>query len=386
MTSVAIKGWCPSAHRPMHSGDGLVARIRPRGGRLSSAQAVAIADLAERYGNRLIDLTGRANLQIRGLCAEAHAPLLATLAQFGLIDADAEIESQRNMLVTPFWTDGDDTQWLAVQLERALSVGCLGLPAKFGFAVDCGDERVLAPSSADIRIECSADGGLMVRADGCPAGQPVARQQAVPAALSLAKWFLASGGASGGRGRMAAHIGNGARPPHMLAGASPASAARPPRPGLCAGGALVGLAFGQLLSTTLRFLAERAVGLRMTPWRMIFAEGLSEMPEHDGIVSDADDPLLRVSACTGAPSCQATHAETRTLAAALAPHMPAQAHLHISGCTKGCAHPGAAAVTLVANVDGFDLICDGSTRDAPARRGLTRAQILADPRALLGIG
>jgi precorrin-3B synthase len=95
---------------------------------------------------------------------------------------------------------------------------------------------------------------------------------------------------------------------------------------------------------------------------------------------------LRVSACTGAPSCQATHAETRTLAAALAPHMPAQAHLHISGCTKGCAHPGAAAVTLVANVDGFDLICDGSTRDAPARRGLTRAQILADPRALLGIG
>lgn len=383
MTSVAIKGWCPSAHRPMQSGDGLVARIRPRGGRLSPAQAVAIADLASRYGNGLIDLTGRANLQIRGLRAEAHAPLLASLAQLALIDADAETESQRNVLVTPFWKDGDDTQWLAVQLERALSENCLGLPAKFGFAVDCGEERVLAQNSADIRIERSADGGLLVRADGCLAGRVVARGQAVPTALSLAKWFLASGGASGGRGRMAAHVGSGARPPHLLAGASPARAAPPPRPGVCASGALVGLAFGQMRSTTLKFLAECATGLRMTPWRMIFAEGLRGMPEHDGIVSDADDPLLRVSACTGAPSCQAAHAATRALAAALAPHMPAQAHLHVSGCAKGCAHPGGAAVTLVANADGFDLIRDGSTRDAPARRGLTRAQILADPRALL---
>jgi precorrin-3B synthase len=95
---------------------------------------------------------------------------------------------------------------------------------------------------------------------------------------------------------------------------------------------------------------------------------------------------LRVSACTGAPSCQAAHAETRALAAALAPYLPAHAHLHISGCAKGCAHPGASAATLVANAGGFDLIRDGSTRDAPARRGLTRARILADPRALLGAG
>ena len=40
MTGFAIKGWCPGALRPMQSGDGLVVRIRPRGGRLSPAQAV----------------------------------------------------------------------------------------------------------------------------------------------------------------------------------------------------------------------------------------------------------------------------------------------------------------------------------------------------------
>jgi precorrin-3B synthase len=370
----------------MLSGDGLVARIRPRGGRLSPVQALAIAELAEDCGNGLIDLTGRANLQIRGLRAEAHEPMLAKLAQLGLIDADAEAEAQRNVLVAPFWQEGDDTQRLAVQLEQSLSADPLGLPAKFGFAVDCGKERVLAQSSADIRIERSADGRLMVRADGCAAGRPVARRQAVPAALSLAKWFSASGGASGGRGRMAVHVGRGARPPHTFAEATPAPAAAPPRPGLCAGGALIGLAFGQMRSATLKFLAERAMGLRMTPWRMILAEGLREMPDHDGIVSAADDPLLRVSACTGAPACEAAHAETRALAAALAPYMPADAHLHISGCAKGCAHPRAAAITLMAGPAGFDLVRDGSTRDAPASRGLTRAHILADPRAVLGAG
>ncbi|HWL21327.1 MAG TPA: precorrin-3B synthase, partial [Bradyrhizobium sp.] len=57
MTGFSIKGWCPSAYRPMQSGDGLVVRIRPRGGRLSAGQASAIADLAERHGNGLIDLT-----------------------------------------------------------------------------------------------------------------------------------------------------------------------------------------------------------------------------------------------------------------------------------------------------------------------------------------
>src|SRR4029077_14251788 len=51
MNAFAIKGWCPSALRPMPSGDGLVVRLRPRGGRLSSAQAAGIAELAARHGH-----------------------------------------------------------------------------------------------------------------------------------------------------------------------------------------------------------------------------------------------------------------------------------------------------------------------------------------------
>jgi precorrin-3B synthase len=258
------------------------------------------------------------------------------------------------------------------------------LPEKFGFAIDCGDARLLAQASADIRIERGADGGLIVRPDDASHGRTVKRADAVDLALSLASWFLASGGVSGGRGRMAAHIADGAKLPAALAGdAIPARASPPPAPGVHASGALVGIAFGQMQSATLKFLGQRAAGLRLTPWRMILIEGLREMPAHDGIVADAGDPLLRVVACTGAPACEAAHAETRALGAALAPHLPAAARLHVSGCAKGCAYPGLADVTLVATGGGFDLIRNGTTRDAPTLGGLSRADILADPRAVL---
>jgi precorrin-3B synthase len=383
MNRFAIKGWCPSAYRPMQSGDGLVVRVRPRGGRLLAVQASGIADLAERDGNGLIDLTGRANLQIRGVSAARHEPLLHALAGLGLVDADEETEAQRNLVVAPFWTEGDDTCSLAAELEQALATP-LGLPAKFGFAIDCGAERVLANASADIRIERGAQGELIVRADGAAQGRAVERAETVGVTLSLAKWFVASGGARDGRGRMAAHIASSAALPEVLGGHTPpAPAMATPGPGPHERGALVALAFGQLQSQTLKYLSRLAPALRITPWRMIFIEGCSEMPRHEGLVTRADDPLLRVIACTGAPACPQAHAETRGLAAVLAPFIAAHAHLHVSGCAKGCAHRGMSSITLVGTDDGFDLIRGGGTRDNPAMRGLDPARLRADP-ALLG--
>lgn len=195
MSAVAIKGWCPGALRPMLSGDGLVVRIRPRGGRLDAAQAAGIAELAARHGNGLIDLTSRGNLQIRGVSEDGYPALIEGLAELGLLDTDSEIEAQRNILVTPFWTAADDTRPLAAELERALASASLDLPTKFGFAIDDGHERVLAGASADIRIERDRNRGLLVRADGAQLGLSVTRSEAVQIALALAEWFVASGGA-----------------------------------------------------------------------------------------------------------------------------------------------------------------------------------------------
>ena len=86
--SYVVQGWCPGALRPMLSGDGLVVRVRPRMARLSPAQVRGLAEAALRHGNGVIDLTARANLQLRGVRPEAHLALLDDLSELGLLDAD----------------------------------------------------------------------------------------------------------------------------------------------------------------------------------------------------------------------------------------------------------------------------------------------------------
>ncbi len=76
MSRFEIKNWCPGALRPMLSRDGLVVRIRPHGSALSPAQAAGIAKAAAKHGNGLIDLTSRANLQLRGVDPSSHGELL----------------------------------------------------------------------------------------------------------------------------------------------------------------------------------------------------------------------------------------------------------------------------------------------------------------------
>jgi precorrin-3B synthase len=384
MSAVAIKGWCPGALQPMQSGDGLLVRIRPHGGRIDAKQAKGIAELAERYGNGLVDLTNRANLQIRGVSDEGHQPLLARLSELALVDPDIDTESRRNVLIAPFWTAGDETISVATELEEALA-SAPRVPTKFGFAVDCGNERVLAGASADVRIERDANHKLMVRADGAEFGRPVTRKEVVPVALALAEWFVSSGGAEGGRGRMAAHLRAGIRLPKTLCGnRNPACNTAPPLCGLYPQGAIFGVALGQLTSIALTYLAARANGFRLTPWRMMLAEGMREMPACEGLIAQADDPMLRVIACSGAPRCREAHADTRALAAALAPYLPAEANLHISGCAKGCANSGPASITLVATPEGFDLVRGGSTRDQPSIRALSHDSILSHPSLLSG--
>ena len=384
MSAASVKGWCPGALRPMQSGDGLVVRVRPFGGRIDAAQAAGLAHLAERHGNGLIDVTSRANLQIRGVSEASHRPLVDGLAQLTLLDPDTDTESRRNILVTPFWRDGDETQALAAELEEALADSMLGLPTKFGFAIDDGKSRVLAGNSADVRIERDAVGRLLVRADGARFGRSVARGEAVATALAVARWFVASG-VRDGRGRMATHLAAGAKLPEALRGeAEPAPIMAAVRPGLYPQGAMVGVAFGQMPHATLNELSSCGHALRMTPWRMVLSEGKRTMPTTSGLITEAYDPALRVIACSGAPRCREAHADTRALAAALAPNIGAASRLHVSGCAKGCAHSGAAAITLVATGAGFDLVRGGSTRDEPILRGLDRDDIVRDPSILMG--
>jgi precorrin-3B synthase len=56
---------------------------------------------------------------------------------------------------------------------------------------------------------------------------------------------------------------------------------------------------------------------------------------------------------------------------------PVPGLLHLSGCAKGCAHPGAAPAVLVGGPDGYAVIRDGRAGDRPLATGLTLEQAMA---------
>lgn len=378
-----IQGWCPGALRPMLSGDGLVLRIRPPLGRLTQAQGQGIAELAERYAQPLLDLTSRANLQLRGI-AEAHYPaLLAGLRALGLIDTDINAESRRNLLVSPFWEAGDGTPALAQLLTEALAQPTAPqLPAKFGFALDCGPNAVLRGCSADIRLERHAQ-GFLVYANGSTRGVVASVECAVAQAMELAHWFITAGGAPLGHGRMAALVAHTPVPAHLASTPVPASHAACPPWGLVPQGCVVGFEFGQMPVDTLRALSALNP-LRITPWRSVLVEGAQSVPAIPTpftLITHKGDVRLRVSACTGAPGCTQAAAPTRELAHALAPLVPPSHRLHVSGCSKGCAHPHK-ALTLVATSTGFDLVQHGTAASPPDARNLNPAAIAAHLKQL----
>lgn len=385
MSEPVVKGWCPGALRPMMSGDGLVVRVRPRGGRLTQAQARGIAALSARCGNGLIDLSARANVQLRGVTEAAFDPLVEGLAALDLIDATVEAESRRNIVVTPFWRDGDAVQEVADTLAKALSrPDAPRTPGKFGYAVDCGDEPALSAVSADIRIERGPGAAFLVRADGAATGALATAATAAALAVDLARWFVETGGAPEGRGRMAAHLAQGARLPDVFreAPATPRAAAPAPPPGPLAQGLLVAFEFGQLAAETLSILAESGP-LRITPWRMLLIEGATGVPSIPGLITESGDPMLRVIACTGAPGCPQALVATRPLARALGPSLKPGARLHVAGCAKGCAHPGPAPLTLVGRAGGtVDLVRAGTATDTPSLTGLVPEALAADPALL----
>ena len=364
MTSWDIKGWCPGALRPMASGDGLVVRVRPPLGRLTPAQAGAIARAALAHGNGIVDLSARANLQLRGVSEASHGPLISDLRAEGLIDPDIETESLRNLIVTPF-RDAETTA-LAATLTAALA-RMPRLPGKFGFALDTGPRPVLTGASVDIRVERTADGALILRPAGHAFGKRVGDLAAD--AIGMAAWFIAQGGVTDGRGRMAALIAKGVVPEGCET--APAEPLPQPEPGLHAEGVLVALAFGQMRAETLLTLAALGHEIRPTPWRMLFMVGATTIPDIPGLITDPADPILRVTACTGAPACPQAKGDTRKLARALAAVLPPGQTLHLSGCAKGCAHPSPAPLTLIATGQGYDLIRNGLASDTPSLTGLS---------------
>jgi precorrin-3B synthase len=417
MTAVSVdtlaKGWCPGVLRPMESGDGLIVRLKITGGIVSAGLAADIAGWSARWGNGKIDLTGRANLQLRGL-SPRHLPRLRdAMADWGLLDISPEAEAVRNVMASPLaGVDPHaafDIRGVVERLESRLvhDPSLHALPAKFGFAIDDGGRFPLGDSRADIRFE-ARDGPLFdIVFDGAPGISlgPCLPDSVADVAARIASAFISARAVEpfirrmrdwtslAGVDAIAETLGLGSAPRRQ-----PRSSRETPFIGVddiglgrvCVG---IGLPFGAFAAKDLRHLAhavDRLGGheIRLTPWRSVLVPLASaadahslllSMQEETSFIVDAANPLLRVAACVGAPACARATTDVRGDAAQLAPRVPNGRMLHVSGCGKGCAHPKSAAVTLVGREGRYDLVRGGAAGDAPLRENLT----LADAEHLL---
>ncbi len=286
-----------------------------------------MAEAALAHGNGMLNLTTRANIQVRGLTTRSVTPFADAMVAAGLADPDASSERRRNLIVSPLaGCDPEiapDTVKIAAAMEKLLTSDArfAVMPEKFGVAIDGGGVLPLGETGAWVH--------LRLRGDGAP--RPGASVGYVP--------FK-----SGERGAF------GFAPP-----------------------------FGQMTARSLRALADLAAregvsALRVTPWRTLMfpsvaadrVDGLSAAGSAAGFIVARDDSRLRIVACPGKPACGQSSVATLADAEQLVARVPAAALVHVAGCAKGCAHPKAAPVTFV-GIDGrYGIVRDGRAGDAPA--------------------
>lgn len=384
------RGWCPSTLRPMQTGDGWLVRLHPPEARLTPAQLRRIAALAGKHGNGLVEISARGNMQMRGVTAETHPALVETLLAERLVDEHDGDGPQRLTLVSPLASaasDMIDTGELAPEVEaRARMIA--GLPAKFCIVVDGGVAQSLDGFACDLRLVATAPGmvalGLADRLWFAPIS--VGRSGDVVMAL-LTRFAALRAAAPDGIRRMRDLM------PDVLAAlcdlppaAPPASRPAPQRAGLFALGAgdfaaLVGLPFGRADAVTLDRIgaaaeAHSCADIRLSPWRGIAFRGMAEVDavallafaEALGLIVGDDDPRLSVQACAGAPACLRAEtpamADAAQLAGAIAPLLADGLTLHVSGCVKSCAQPGASDLTLVGREGRYGVVIGGTARDS----------------------
>jgi ferredoxin-nitrite reductase len=192
--------------------DSFMCRLRFPGGICSSTQFRGVADLAETFGGGCIDITTRANLQIRQIGPKHTPDVLIGLHEVGIINRGAGADNIRNITASP--TAGIDPQELfdTRDLARRMHHYILnhremyGLPRKFNIAFDGGGRISALEDTNDIgftAIKRKSDGsiGFLLTLGGITGHKDFARatgiivapDQCIPVAAAIVGSFIEHG-------------------------------------------------------------------------------------------------------------------------------------------------------------------------------------------------
>jgi len=398
----------PGLLRIVPARDGGLCRVKLPGGRLTAAQARAVALASQRWASGVLELTNRANLQLRGVRPDGADALVAALQAAGLGPSDPAADDVRNLLLSP--TAGRDPQQrrdvrpLAAELLALLEGDrrLHGLSAKFALQLDGGEALARLDHPHDVWLAARAEGcvlGLAGTPLDAPLGLVPAGREVATVALLLHRFLdLASPEQSRMRQLLAQ------RPvAELLAGLDllpvPASPRAPAatalrlgsHPQRQAGFHWVGAqpALGRLPAASLAAVADLAERLgngelHLTPWQGLLlpdvpvdkaSELLDALAALD-LTTDPAAPLARLIACTGSQGCAKGQADTKGDALQLAGRLPAGVAVHLSGCPRSCALAGQAPHTLLAVGPGhYDLFVRDATQPGPGRRRATHLSL-----------
>lgn len=108
---------CPGFFRMPLANDGRICRIKLPLGRISAQQLKMVAQSSKLFGNDVIELTTRGNIQLRGIGDQTQALLISALQSAGLGPLSAGGDDIRNVMVSP--TAGIDREALVDTLPLA---------------------------------------------------------------------------------------------------------------------------------------------------------------------------------------------------------------------------------------------------------------------------
>jgi precorrin-3B synthase len=386
--------------------DGGLCRVRLARGELSAAQARVVAHASRTFGSGLIDVTNRANLQIRGVREDSQEALVSRLVDAGLGPVTPGSDDQRNVMSSPL--AGLDSHalldvtplvsTLIDQLQRNPRLHQLS--PKFALMVDGGERLAMLDHPHDVWLSASSTERFVF---GLASGPPRFENDSpavasvktghVPALvdallhtfLDLAQpWqtrmrdLLTTCSIEDILGFVQEELGF-ALDRDVEDWRRPASDARlrfgvhrqATGSDVCVGAQAP---LGRLDATTLSALADLAPRLRVTPWQSVM---LLDVPSANalaivdqlaalGLATNPDEPFARLIACTGSQGCAKSFADTKADAQLLALAMPPGGDVHISGCTRSCAAAHRVETTLIAVAPGrYDLY--GNAPEALAR-------------------
>ena len=396
---------CPGLFYSTPAQDGLLYRLRIPGGIINCQQFQTIADIADNHGSGYIDITNRANIQIREIQQSINIEVLKKFQALGLASTNAKIDHIRNIMTNP--TAGIDIEELIdirplvkAWEEYITAHSHLGeLSAKFSVCFDSGGKVSVRYQPNDIILAAELNNSnvylrlyLSYGEKGEPAkdtGIVFKPEKAITVLEALAETYLKHIDTKNRRKLRLREIINNItvkeylhqvqenlNPDILKITKTPLRAFAPMREkthigthsqrqtGLYYIGIVLPL--GRLETWQIRGLTNIAKrygdsNIRLTPWQNLL---LTDIPQNQiseveqeitnlGLNSSPTDIKSFLVACSGKRGCAAAATETKDDALNLVKYLDSlmildsSVNIHFSGCSKSCAQHTQADITLL---------------------------------------